>query len=99
MRVRTDRSRGRKPVSIRGNDPQTGCGFDGGDREYRHRRAIDDSQRREKLRIRHSSRRSGGLRHGAGKYAGEQRGNDAEIARATRHQSIHKDVGVRSDDQ
>ena len=41
----------------------------GSDREHRHRRPVDDSQRGKKLRISHRGGRSGRLRRGAGKHA------------------------------
>ena len=63
-RDRADRSRGREPVSVRGDDREAGDAARRGDREHRHRRPVDAALGREEPRARRGRRRSRRLRDG-----------------------------------
>ena len=69
MRIRTDRSGGGEPLSLRSHRRQTGRHPGRSDREYRHRRAGHDPKRGQELSGGDGGGRSGRLRRRSGKHA------------------------------
>src|ERR1700730_1713199 len=99
MRLRADRFGGGKSLSVRENNPKARRDPGRGNRKHRHRRALDDSERGQKLRIGHGRGRPGRLRQRFGKHAREQWRDDAETARASRDQGFHQNFRLRPDDR
>ncbi len=79
---RAGRSGVREPLSVRGDDRQSGGDRGAGDREHRHRRPDDDPRGGQEQRFRGRAHRSRRLRPGARRAARQRRASEPRDAGA-----------------